>query len=332
MVAQLDDAFREVGGSRAVRLASWALFEGRPLTTRGRLVNPLVLGLHRLHAVLPISRAVERPVFIMGMGRSGTTLLGRALAVHRDVGFLNEPKALWHVAVGREDVTGSYSRGAARYRLADDDADDRAGRRLRRLFGAYLRWTGRRRVVDKNPEVVYRVPFVRAVFPDARCLLAVRDGWDVCRSVEAWSERHGVDRHGERHDWWGAARRKWDLLLDQVAAQEADLAPHVETMRAWRDQRQMAAVEWTLAMRYGLRHVAAAPESVAVVRYEQLVASPGQTLAEVLRFCSLPDDPAVIDYARRVVRPARTRGPFELEPPIAPAFGEVAARLEYPTP
>jgi hypothetical protein len=332
MVAQLDDAYRAVGASRVVRLASWALFEGRPLTTRGRGINPLVLALHHLHRRLPALAAVERPVFIVGMGRSGTTLLGRMLSVHPQVGFLNEPKALWQVAVGREDVVGSYCRGPARYRLAAADADESAGRSLRRLYGAYLFWTRRRRLVDKNPEAVYRVPFVRAVFPDARILLLVRDGWQVCRSVERWSRDHGVRRGAVRHDWWGTGGRKWRLLLDQVAVDEPDLAPHVEAMRGWRDQRQMAAVEWILAMRYGQRQMEAAPGAVAAVRYEELTRSPAAALAAVLGFCDLPAASVVADYARRVTRPPGTGAPFPLEPAVAPAFAELAARLGYSTP
>lgn len=332
MVAQLDDAYAAVGASRAVRLASWALFEGRPLTTRGRWWNPCVLGLHHLHRALPRLADVEQPVFIMGMGRSGTTLLGRILSVHRKVGFLNEPKALWHVAVANEDVIGSYSRAAARYRLSASDADTRTTRDLQRLMGAYLFWMRRERLVDKNPEVVYRIPFVRAVFPQARFLLVVRDGWQVCRSVERWCDAHGVDKRGEWHDWWGAGRRKWNLLLDQIAVDEPDLSPQIETMRRWQDQRQMAAIEWILAMRYGLRQLEAAPDAVSMVRYEDLVSAPAETMLETLRFCSLSEDPAVVRYATQVAHAATPGQPFDLPPAVEAAFVDVLERLGYQTP
>src|SRR5690606_40375856 len=49
--------------------------EGRPLTTRGRWINPLVFGLYRMAQRLPLGRPVREPAFILGMGRSGTTIL-----------------------------------------------------------------------------------------------------------------------------------------------------------------------------------------------------------------------------------------------------------------
>ena len=327
MVAQIDKSYPPAG--RVVRLASWALFEGRPLTTRGRALNPLVLALHHAHRRLPQLAEIDSPVFIMGMGRSGTTLLGKILSVHRDVGFLNEPKALWHVAVGREDVVGSYSRQAARYRLAATDASDDARHGLHRLVGAYLFWTRRRRSVDKNPEVVYRVPFLKAVFPQARFLLVVRNGWTVCRSVERWSREHGTWRHGERHDWWGADGRKWHLLLDQVVVDEPDLAPAIEAMRQWSDQKQMAAVEWIVAMRYGHRELESAPQSVLAVRFEDLLGDPQSALRSILRFCDLAADAAVLEYAAGVIREIESVAPFEVDAAVRDAFCNTLERLGY---
>lgn len=46
------------------------------------------------------------------------------------------------------------------------------------------------RVVEKYPEAIYRVPFVQAIFPDAKFILLVLNGLDVVRSVGSWSETH----------------------------------------------------------------------------------------------------------------------------------------------
>lgn len=320
MVAQIDPHYRRAGAGPAwVRLLSWALFEGRPLTTRGRWVNPLVLALHAAHARLPRLAPVEAPIFIVGMGRSGTTLLGKILSLHPEVGFLNEPKALWHVAVGSEDVVGSYHRGPARYRLEAIDAGERERRRLERLLGAYLRWTGRRRVVDKNPEVVYRMRFVRTIFPDARFVFPVRDGWSVSRSVERWSHLHARTVRGEVHDWWGVDRRKWRLLVEQLVTREPDLAEAAQRFAALQDQRQMAALEWTLASRYARRGLDA-DEPVAVVRYEDLTADPVTTVTDLLERCGLRSRPVIESYCRRAVRPNAPARPFELLPELERPF------------
>lgn len=329
MVAQLDPDYRRVGlGPTWVRLLSWALFEGRPLTTRGRWINPLVLGLHALHARLPRLAAADRPIFIVGMGRSGTTLLGKILSLHPEVGFLNEPKALWQVAVGREDVIGSYDRGAARYRLDAADAGEREARRLERLFGAYLRWTHRRRVVDKTPEVVYRSEFVRSIFPGARLLFVVRDGWTVCRSVERWSRAHRRVVRGETHDWWGAERRKWRLLIEQLVPREPDLAAEVNRLSSLDDQRQMAAVEWILAGRHA-RRAGANRDDPLVVRYEDLTGDPVGALERVCRHCELVFDDRLASYCRHAVHAGPLAEPFELSPALERPFRRALAEWGY---
>ncbi|MDX1645012.1 MAG: sulfotransferase [Thermoanaerobaculia bacterium] len=329
MVAQIDPLYRRAGlGPTWVRILSWALFEGRPLTTRGRWFNPIVLALHHLHCRLPRPAPVEAPIFVAGMGRSGTTLLGKILSLHPRVGFLNEPKALWHVAVGREDIVGSYQRGPARYRLDPDDATPETRRRLERLFAAYLRWTGRRRVVDKSPEVVYRADFVRAIFPRARLLYPVRNGWAVCRSVERWSTRHRRTVGDEVHDWWGADRRKWRLLVEQLAAREPDLEPAAAELATLEDQRQMAALEWILTSRHAARQLERSAD-ILPVRYEELTASPLATIASVLEFCHLPSDERVDAYCRDAVRPAEPARPFALPEALEEPFQRALEQWGY---
>jgi hypothetical protein len=75
MIAQLDPNYIRMRPTKAVtRLISYALFEGRPLTTKGRWINPLVFSLFALEKRLPLLNKVKRPMFIVGTGRSGTTI------------------------------------------------------------------------------------------------------------------------------------------------------------------------------------------------------------------------------------------------------------------
>ena len=188
MVAQLDGLYLRLASGRALRrLIAYGLFEGRPVTTRGRWINPLVFAFAGLAKRSARTRAVERPLFVVGTGRSGTSILGTILSLHPDVLFLNEPKALWHAIHGGEDVIGSYASRPGRLALDARDATGEVVRAAHRVFGACLGLTGARRVLDKYPELLYRVEFVRAIFPDARFVLLVRDGWASARSIAEWS-------------------------------------------------------------------------------------------------------------------------------------------------
>lgn len=119
MVAQIDRDYIRTRPTRLwARMLSYLAFEGRPLTTRGQWINPIVFAGFATARALPQLRSVKSPVFILGAGRSGTTILGILMSMHRKVGFLNEPKAMWHAAThGGEDLIGSYDRGPGCYRL-----------------------------------------------------------------------------------------------------------------------------------------------------------------------------------------------------------------------
>jgi hypothetical protein len=106
-----------------------------------------------------------------------------------------------------------YARGGAlSFRSSDTD-----GRKwIQRIYGAYLAATFSGRVVDKYPEMIFRAPFVNALFPDAKFLFLMRNGFDTCHSIENWSSRLGDQVNGEVHDWWGVNRRKWKLLVAQA--------------------------------------------------------------------------------------------------------------------
>lgn len=328
MVAQVDKKYIQMRPTRLwSRLLSYGLFEGRPLTTRGQWINPLVFGLYGLQRRLPQLKRVEAPVFILGTGRSGTTILGIVLSMHRQVGFLNEPKAIWHALHGGEDLIGSYSRGAARYRLGAEDATPAMRLAAHRIYGAYLRTTFTERVVDKYPELVFRYPFVKALFPDARFLFLSRDGWETCNSIEQWSRRLGKDVSGEVHDWWGANDRKWELLVNQLVPEHADLALHQASLRTLRDHRARAAVEWVVTMREGLRLAHEHVDDVLHVSYEGLCEQPVAMARRIAEFIGLEEDGRYLAYAGEVLAPPRSHGKFTLPDYLEEPFAQVQRAL-----
>lgn len=337
MIAQLDREYLALSKARALRrVLAWLLFEGRPLTTRGRWINPLVFAWLRLLAFLPALRRVQAPVFIVGTGRSGTTLLGVLLSMHRDVGFLNEPKAIWRGAYADEDLVGNWGVAAARYRFGAADATPRARRALQRRYGGWLRFSGTTRLVDKYPELIFRLPLLLALFPDARVVWLQRNGDDTCRSVVNWSTQHGSERDGQREDWWGLDGRKWRLLVDEVAATDADFAPHLAWLRSEASPLDRAAVEWMLAMREGLRLQTRLGPALVTVRYEDLQRAPRATLQALCAACALPDDEMALCYAERVVRGGEGESGTAarpvadlLDPRLRPLYAAVSAQLGY---
>jgi sulfotransferase family protein len=331
MPAQLDRALLAARPSKALeRLFAWALVEGRPLTTRGRWLNPLVLALARAAVHAPLGARSERPIFVLGTGRSGTTWVARTLGLHPELSFLNEPKALWHVVRPDQDVLGSYARAPGRLVLGAADATPELARRARALHGAFAGLTRGRRVLDKYPEMLFRVPFLRALFPAATFVVVAREGWATARSVERWSAAHGHAAGPRRVDWWGRDDRKWHALVGELVPREPDLAPHAAELRALAGDRERAALEWTVSLRWAAR---LAPEpDVELVRLEELARAPAEGFARLLARCGLAPDERVHAYARRSAQPATPGEPFPLPAPLAAAFARTSAELGYGSP
>lgn len=245
MVAQIDIKYIKTSYVQTIkRLVSYGLFEGRPLTTKGQWINPLIFTHFGIEKKLPQLKKVEKPIFIVGTGRSGTTILGVLLSMHKQVGFLNEPKALWHSIYPHEDIIGNYSRSKAKYRLTAEDADPRTIKNAHKLFGAYSRILGVERVVDKYPELIFRIPFVREIFPDAKFIFLIRSGWETCHSINSWSQRLGETKNDETHDWWGANDRKWKIMLEELIRPSPLFADCYEEIKNFGSHSDRASVEW----------------------------------------------------------------------------------------
>lgn len=334
MVAQLDKQYFLKRPARAVsRLVSYSMFEGRPLTTRGRWINDWLIKrcLKVANSGPAGTVSVDRPMFILGTGRSGTTVLGTILSMHREVGWLNEPKLLWHIACPHEDLNGNYTNQPARYRLTADDAGEFTRKAIHNLYSNYLSTTRNSRVLDKYPELIFRVPFIKRIFPDARFLLLVRNGYDTCRSITKWSTNHGQTHNGGSVDWWGTEDRKWLYLVDQLVKNDPELSSSADAISKFEDHTARAAVEWDLSMREGLELQSLYPNDIMTINYEMLTSSPTDCVQSILEFGELTNDQSVLDYANSVLRPVSEKGPVALPSEISRSFEKTMQRLGYKT-
>ncbi len=334
MVAQIDLTYVRQRPTKTVsRLISYAFFEGRPLTTKGRWINKFLFMSFAIGKRLPQLHKVKQPLFIIGTGRSGTTILGIVMSMHKKVGFLNEPKALWHSITPIEDVIGSYTLDNAKYRLDATDVSSAVIQNAHRLFGVYLWAVSSERLVDKYPEHVFRTPFVQAIFPDAKFIFLVRNGWDTCVSIESWSKRLGVNKtsgiNEETHDWWGVDNRKWHLMLDELVAPDPIFSSILSDVRNLSKHTDMAAVEWIATMREGMRRKKQNPDAVQLIRYEDLVVKPREVLTKLLRFAELDDDPVFMAYAEKTLKPSPRHKPFDLNEAIRPLFDDTMKLIGY---
>ena len=118
----------------------------------------------------------EAPLFIIGMPRSGTTLLEQMLGCHPQVHAAGEVLFFGRVRI---DLGGrSYPAS-----LGDVDAASLVDLGRRYLEMVTPSGAAPTRITDKLPANFLRVPLIAAVFPNARFVHLRRNAEDVCLSV-----------------------------------------------------------------------------------------------------------------------------------------------------
>ena len=147
------------------------------------------------NSIIPF-QGITRPIFIIGCGRSGTTIFGTALSKHKKITYLNEPRHLWFSAYPETDIwtPKAHSRNG-RLVLTFADVEGRKSRKLSQLFRFETIKTGRPILIEKLPINNFRLSFIHKIFPDARFIHIYRNGIEVARSIE---------KRSVRGNWFGA--------------------------------------------------------------------------------------------------------------------------------
>lgn len=200
------------------------------------------------------------PVFIIGCARSGTSILGEIIAAHPRVEYVWEATAIW------EGIAGVAADGS--HRLDQTAATTSVSKALVDAFAAP---PGDTVLVEKSPRNTLRVPFLKAVFPDARIVHIVRDGRDVACSLVPGCA--GAEWRHLRPPGWLELMERWDGV-ERCA-------------RAWKEILELA-----LADLETVRHVQ--------IRYEDLVQAPRTTLERVFGHIGLEFAPEAAAYAARL--------------------------------
>jgi Sulfotransferase family len=265
---------------------------------------------------------LERPAFLLGCGRSGTTILGRTLAEHRALHYLNEPRDLWIRAYPRCDVWSRLAqRRGGRLVLTDADAAWWRTARLSRLFTSSVLRAGRLRLLEKLPVNAFRVRFLRALFPDALFVHLLRNGMEVARSIE---------RECDSGPWYGADDYKWQQLAS-LAQEDATLAPLLLDCRT---AYARGLLEWRLAVEAALLATETLPrEQCLTVRYEDLLEAPAITIRHIEDFLGLAHDPATAAHADgNIARRSASADTLQITDDTKRIAGPLLERLGYCSP
>ena len=161
----------------------------------------------------PIAYDGPAPIFVIGMPRSGSTLVEQILASHSDVESTDELPFLERFGLGLEEA-GGYARALARF--TPEQQKNFAARYMEEV--APYRRAGAGHFIDKNPGNFLHVGLVKAIFPRAKIINVVRDTLDNAMGVYKQYFHRGNDfsysMQGIIYYWQGyvTLMKHWDEL------------------------------------------------------------------------------------------------------------------------
>jgi tetratricopeptide (TPR) repeat protein len=121
------------------------------------------------------------PVFIIGMPRSGTTLVEQILSSHSQVYGAGELSALRRVEKILVEKLGGNSSYPACMSLCDKEI---AGNYAEEYLREIQRHSGSaNHITDKNPGNFHRIGLIKTLFPEAQIIHCQRNALDTCTSI-----------------------------------------------------------------------------------------------------------------------------------------------------
>jgi sulfotransferase family protein len=220
------------------------------------------------------------PVIVLGVRRSGTTLLRVMLDRNPELAIPDESYFVPQLAArhrGRIVLEAFVDDLRRLPTLAEWNVDPEAvrsrlrsgmavGEAIAAVFETYAdQHGGKRRWGDKTPLYMQHLSLLERLFPEARFVHLIRDGRNACLSYLAVAPGIMTESWAHPHDAAGFACQ-------------------------WRTEVRGARA---LGRRVG-------PERCLEVRYESLVAEPEATLGAVCAFADLSYDPAMLDFPGNV--------------------------------
>jgi len=161
---------------------------------------------------LPRSRTEsQRPIFIVGMPRSGTSLTEQILASHPEVAAAGELTELGHImTILPAELESSETWPQCVYDINQEKIDKLANRYLDSLNAISITT---RHITDKMPHNFYLLGLIELLFPRARVIHCQRDPMDTCLSIYFQSF---LDAHNYARDFFslGTHYHQYQRLME----------------------------------------------------------------------------------------------------------------------
>jgi hypothetical protein len=267
--------------------------------------------------------------FIIGCGRSGTTILGQLFSLHNNVNYFFEPYHLWSVIDPMTDVLNLYHRIDAKFMMDEADATEEAKLRFNRVFFSDFMNSKEKLILEKTPLNTMRLGYLNSLTPQAKFIHIIRNGVDVSCSIEriALTNSYKIAGKPKLNQWWGVENYKWKAL-----SRDGALASYYpEEVGLCENHRSKGAYEWLVSLGEVDCWREQLGDRLYEITYDQLTANPEDTLRNICKFLELDSAKLWLNQATNMISPTppTLRETLSLPPRMCDAFNRYQKRFGF---
>jgi omega-hydroxy-beta-dihydromenaquinone-9 sulfotransferase len=240
---------------------------------------------------------IKKPIFLIGSGRSGTTILYKLLCIHPELCWFSNytntfPKLPvlsifqritdlpllgssikaqmikrkpWKILpnpVEGGTIYHDYCRFKHDRRTYANDPDEQTFLKFKRIIEMHLKFTFKNRFISKQTANTQRLRLINRLFPNAYFIHLIRDGREVANSYL-------------NVPWWKNTNLWW-LGAKPSAFNESEIDPI-----------ELCALQWRNNVKEILEVCKPFSERYLEVRYENLIRNPKKVVCDIFNFCEL---------------------------------------------
>ncbi len=246
--------------------------------------NLTKLLIRKMLLLMPV-KIISQYVFIVGCGRSGTTILGTALSKHSKITYLNERRDLWFSAYPESDIwTHKAIERNGKLVLTAENTDAGKSKKLRNLFRMEALKTRKPILIEKLPINNFRLDFINSIFPNAKYIHIYRNGLEVARSIE---------KQADAGKWFGSNDYKWKQLVN--ISKQNHTHPLSELCSG---NYEKGLLEWRFSTEAVVNFLKDQPhDKFLEFSYDDLTSDPVSAIQNVLDFIGIDDEPGINNFA-----------------------------------
>jgi len=264
-----------------------------------------------------MTERLRHPILLIGNYRSGTGVTQNLIGLHTDIVTWYEPRTLWLYA----------DPGRQHDEFGKNDATKKVTNYIRGRFLNYQSRHGDRKIMEKTPANILKVPYVNAIFPEATYLHITRNPFSYINSMELKWQRtktlKGIRRSLASTPItqlpYYAGHLATDLLRKKVLKKkyvsiygprykgiEQDLKKH--------GKLKVVARQWAICNKKAREDLATLEKGrVFSFRYEDLMENPKTYFRQIFDHCGLGYNDDMLRKAEEMVDPGRQEKWFRLD-------------------